>query len=205
MRAHAAAAMNVTIGRVMRTIRYNASKDLGSVYDVIHMTTGHPKAKLPRMFESTRESFPELFEDVVRVQFAGKGQRPTPCMSPTRLRKLARFMIDKKRVSAKTVKTTTTRGVVYIATAPVLLACKIGMWRGKLSQLRNRYVTAYGRDLELHLYEFDDCILAEKRMHKRFESRCIVGELYDLAGIDEYRTWLRRAERVQRVVGHRCA
>ncbi len=185
---------------VMKSIRYAPPPPMppplplhayGSVHDVIHLTLGCPKAKLPRVCESVRASFPELFEGVVKVQFAGRGQRPTPCMPRDRLQRLAQFMLDKKRVSAKSVKATTTRGVVYIATAPVLLACKIGMWRGKLSDLRNRYVTAYGGGLQLDVYGFDDCLAAEKRVHAMFSSRRIVGELYDHRYVDDYRAWLR--------------
>ena len=192
------AATKTTVNTVLKSIRYAQpcaqpgckAVPYGSVHDVIHLTLGCPKAKLPRVCESVRASFPELFEDVVKVRFAGRGQRPTPCMPRDKLQTLAQFMIDKKRVSAKSVKTTTTRGVVYIATAPVLLACKIGMWRGKLSDLRNRYVTAYGGGLNLDVYHFEDCLAAEKRVHARFASRRIVGELYDLACVDEYRDWL---------------
>ncbi len=186
-----------SVKHVLKNIRYasdaHVAGNLGSVYDVIRLTTGQSKAKLPRVYDSLSASFPELFEDVVRVKFAGRGQRPTPCMPPDRLHTLARFMFDRKRVSVKSVKNTTTRGVVYVATAPVLLACKIGMWRGKLSQLRNRYVTSYGGDLRLDVYEFCDCVSVEKLVHTRFAPRRIVGELYALDGLDEYRAWLQEA------------
>jgi hypothetical protein len=40
-------------------------------------------------------------------------------------------------------------GVVYLITAPPISVCKIGYWKGSLSNLRNRYLVPYGRAMDI--------------------------------------------------------
>jgi hypothetical protein len=43
------------------------------------------------------------------------------------------------------------KGYVYCITSPLLNAIKIGLWKGTIDNLLARYITPYGKNLELYI------------------------------------------------------
>ena len=58
-----------------------------------------------------------------------------------------------------------TSGYIYCVTADTMTVIKIGYWRGRLKELRSRYVTCYGKNCELFCSQTSDCILLEKKFN----------------------------------------
>jgi hypothetical protein len=84
----------------------------------------------------------------------------------------------------------TPAGYVYAITSPLVAVVKIGYWKGGLPELRSRYVTYYGPQLELYCKMFEDCAAAEKAMHAAFTGSAVTHELFDKAIIDKYKNYL---------------
>jgi hypothetical protein len=81
-------------------------------------------------------------------------------------------------------------GYVYTATSPLLNAVKIGCWTGSVSNLRKRYITPYGPELELQVAHVADCIGTEAKLHAEFDSYRKCGELFDKMHAQVYATAL---------------
>ncbi len=84
-----------------------------------------------------------------------------------------------------------TSGYVYLATSPLLNAVKIGCWTGSLANLKSRYMTPYGPDVQIEHVFVPNCVSSENQMHVRFLNFNRGGELFDKAHALEYSDALR--------------
>lgn len=82
-------------------------------------------------------------------------------------------------------------GYVYLATSPLLDAVKIGCWTGSLANLKSRYMTPYGPDVQIEHVFVPHCVSSENQMHVRFLNFNRGGELFDKAHALEYSDALR--------------
>lgn len=78
------------------------------------------------------------------------------------------------------------RGFVYLVTSPDVNMVKIGSWRGSIPELRSRYVTYYGQDLQMWAFESEDCISAERACHQALAQYRISNELFRPEHIGQY-------------------
>ncbi len=77
-------------------------------------------------------------------------------------------------------------GYVYTATSPLVIAVKIGCWRGSVDDLRARYATPYGPDVQLKVVYVDDKVAGEAWMHQQFNEYNCGGEMFDKAYLTKY-------------------
>lgn len=77
-------------------------------------------------------------------------------------------------------------GYVYAATSPLIPIVKIGMWTGSIDNLRKRYTTPYGPDLQLTVKCVADVVMAEAQLHKQFAVHNLGGELFCKNMLNEY-------------------
>ena len=82
-------------------------------------------------------------------------------------------------------------GYVYLATSPLLDAVKIGCWTGSLANLKSRYLTPYGPDVQIEHVFVPNCVSSENQMHVRFLEFNRGGELFDKTHALEYSDALR--------------
>lgn len=81
-------------------------------------------------------------------------------------------------------------GYTYCITSPVLNAIKIGYWTSTLQKLRCRYITPYGRNLQIIYVESNDAYYLEQLCHRRFKKFNITNELFEKKYLDEYKKYL---------------
>lgn len=72
-------------------------------------------------------------------------------------------------------------GMVYAVTSPLLNAVKIGCWSGSMHRLFSRYHTYFGKDIQLISCPVKDCRQAEKEMKDVFRHELLCNELYNKA------------------------
>lgn len=85
-------------------------------------------------------------------------------------------------------------GYVYIVSSPRLLgAVKVGFWRGQPARLKSRYVTTYGKQLKIDLFETPAATQVEALFKRSFLGACREGELFASEHVDHYRSWLEQA------------
>jgi hypothetical protein len=75
-------------------------------------------------------------------------------------------------------------GLVYVITSPVLDAVKIGMWKGSVKKLKERYSTYYGPRLTLKIIETDNCRRLETLAHSALREFKIESELFKKGATD---------------------
>jgi hypothetical protein len=85
-------------------------------------------------------------------------------------------------------------GCVYIVTTPHMRSVvKVGFWRGTLPRLRSRYVTSYGKEVELTVFRTRAPVQVEALFKRAFEGACTECELYDRSHVAAYEAWLAKA------------
>ena len=174
------------------TVRIDYVARLGSVYDVIRHVTGCRQDNLSTVFSRMCNQFPDIRTKCVHRKFPGKGQKSTPCMAIRDLDAFATMMVARKGLMSTRCKMGS-KGVVYVATSPLLSACKVGMWRGPLESLKSRYTTCYGSNVSIATYAVDDARAVEKAVHNLLESHRISRELFDLESVDIVKTFFSSA------------
>ncbi len=98
---------------------------------------------------------------------------------------------DLKRWCSHKKPSRTGSGYVYLATSPLLDAVKIGCWTGSLANLKSRYLTPYGPDVQIEHIFVPHCLSSENQMHVRFLNFNRGGELFDKTHALEYSDALR--------------
>jgi hypothetical protein len=84
-------------------------------------------------------------------------------------------------------------GWTYIARTPGYDRVKVGYWTSDVTRLRSRYVTSYGKDMTLETFYTSDPFGVEKRFKRSFVHHNISCELYDIAHLESYRSFLSDA------------
>jgi hypothetical protein len=171
------------VNRAVRAAR-TSHDGMGSVLDVVRTVTGcvKPSGVVRRL----RDMYPQ---DVPRMQPRQMALgRPTPCLPPDELRQFAELLVRQRALGRKRLGA---HGVVYIVTSPLLAACKIGMWRGTETSLRERYRTVYGTEARIETYHVADCRAAERSVHEACRAHRVSNELYALQAIATARDVLR--------------
>jgi hypothetical protein len=82
-------------------------------------------------------------------------------------------------------------GYVYIVRSKMLNAVKIGMWRSTIEGLYGRYVTVYGKDIEIDYFYTSDARELERKTHENFRDYNITNELFDKNHVDEYMEFIK--------------
>ena len=77
-------------------------------------------------------------------------------------------------------------GYLYLVVVVDFKRVKVGYWSGSKCLLRNRYVTPYGNDIAIHVYEHDDPLTLEKLFKRQFHTKRAVCELYQREYLQEY-------------------
>lgn len=88
------------------------------------------------------------------------------------------------------------RGYVYLVTSDIVSVVKIGFWRKSLIELHKRYVTTYGKNLNLMYTECDNAPNLEKRVHKAFSEFRYSSELFAKNKHKEYISYLEDNEQL---------
>ena len=60
------------------------------------------------------------------------------------------------------------------------------MWTGSIDNLRTRYITPYGPDLQLNVNWVADAAMVEAQLHKQFAAQNLGGELFCKKMLNEY-------------------
>jgi hypothetical protein len=81
-------------------------------------------------------------------------------------------------------------GYVYCVTSKILNAIKIGFWTGQICNLRKRYITTYGNDIELYTFYTNKPHKLESMCHKYFELYKITNELFQKEYLKNYLNYL---------------
>jgi hypothetical protein len=85
-------------------------------------------------------------------------------------------------------------GYVYIVSSPRLLdTVKVGFWRGQPARLKSRYVTTYGKQLQIDLFETPAATQVEALFKRAFIGARCEGELFASEHRNHYRAWLEQA------------
>ena len=87
---------------------------------------------------------------------------------------------------------TSSRGLVYAVTSPVLHAIKVGMWRGTERSLRQRYITPYGPEVQLLCVAVLDAAQTENSLHCILSPFSLGGELFEKQCLKLVRELLRQ-------------
>lgn len=83
-------------------------------------------------------------------------------------------------------------GFVYIVKVVDWNRVKIGYWSSSLKRLRNRYITNYGSDLTLYIYETRNHQLLEKYFKYTFKTCVIKCELYKEDKLQAYQEFFNK-------------
>jgi hypothetical protein len=70
---------------------------------------------------------------------------------------------------------------------------KVGYWKGSFKTLRSRYITTYGKDLQIDVFGTPAPSQVEALFKKVFSDAKMECELYDTRHIDSYKSWLNEA------------
>lgn len=81
---------------------------------------------------------------------------------------------------------TTIYGYTYCVSSPMINGAKIGYWNGSINSLKSRYVTYYGKNIELHTFPMRNPHKIEKKFIKKFAKYRISGELFDKKYVFKY-------------------
>jgi hypothetical protein len=82
-------------------------------------------------------------------------------------------------------------GIVYCVSSPLLEAAKIGYWTGSIPGFMSRYITPYGKNLQLFYVFSDDAKQLETKIHEKFADQRITNELFKKSHWNEYEAFLK--------------
>jgi hypothetical protein len=83
--------------------------------------------------------------------------------------------------------------LVYIIRSPILNAVKIGMWKGSIKKLKERYSTYYGPRLDFKVIASGDCRRLETMAHSALREFRIESELFR-KGATDYEARIRELQ-----------
>ena len=107
---------------------------------------------------------------------------------------LNNFNIDIKKTFVKwlniIINKSLDNGYVYCVTSKICNGIKIGYWNGTLCNLRKRYITSYGNDIDIfYVYTLSSRSL-EKKCHIHFKKYNITNEIFEKEHHEEYKQFL---------------
>ena len=82
-------------------------------------------------------------------------------------------------------------GYVYIISSDILNFVKIGMWRSSIEGLYSRYITYYGKNIEVDYFLTKNAFFLEKQIHKNFKEYNITNELFEKVYYNEYVNYIK--------------
>jgi len=86
-----------------------------------------------------------------------------------------------------------TIGYVYIIDSPLMTdTVKIGFWRSNIDSLYSRYITYYGKDIEIMYFQCDNAPLMECKVFKKFGECNVTQELFVKTHKQEYIEYLTK-------------
>lgn len=74
----------------------------------------------------------------------------------------------------------------YIATSPMFLNVKIGMWHNSIKSLESRYKTYYGDEVKLCVYPVNNAETVESNFKAEFKKYNMCGEIYNITHMKQY-------------------
>ena len=79
------------------------------------------------------------------------------------------------------------KGMVYIIDSPLMdKTVKIGFWTGNINGLYTRYITYYGKNIEITYFECDNARLMETEIFSQFQKYNVIQELFEKKYKNEY-------------------
>ncbi len=79
-----------------------------------------------------------------------------------------------------------TREYIYLVYSDFTIGCKVGRWSSDLSKLIRRYVTYYGKNLDITIFQCNDAVKLEYSVKYHFKKSVFSGELFFKEIIPEF-------------------
>jgi hypothetical protein len=83
-------------------------------------------------------------------------------------------------------------GITYAVSSPLLGAIKLGYWTGSIPGFMKRYITPYGKDLQVFYVFSSDAKQLETKIFEKFADQWIINELFEKSHWDEYVEFLKQ-------------
>jgi hypothetical protein len=83
-------------------------------------------------------------------------------------------------------------GYVYIISSDILNFVKIGKWCSSIEGLYSRYITYYGKNIEVDYFLTKNAFILEKQIHKIFKHYNITNELFEKKYYNEYIIFIKQ-------------